>query len=442
MDRQSAKQSDYPNQSQSLAGKLARLVSNSAPSRGLADRWQSQLENIRNTPTPTSALGAWSLVGLTAVVSLIAWYFGGFSVMLADLPTFLTGGAFELTRGNHIFAGCMAAVVLSIATAVASAAVVSLVVGNDQGEHAVARELANMTPGNQFGSLLFVVLLEEIFARGLFLGLLTRIPFLDGPVGFYAMFLLGNALWAAVHLTNFTRAEDRNLWRVLPQFAGGVIITYVYLKYGFLMGVVVHLGYDALLFSVHKREPVTGKDMGLTIYAGVAALVAYLCLSKPLTDLSVWVQDGESVFTVPGWGFWDYFGADICLTMTFSFFAGILLLDRPLAVAVKEEDKQKYNSFAFIAFAVALRVLMLYGLYWMTGWFTSNMDVRAVLVGLLIACLERGRSGSSVARSFWCTIPTVFLSLCVLEAVGFWQALAIVLLGYVVQLPMRVMNRD
>lgn len=408
----------------------------------LNEQLQKHLDNIRNTPTPNSSAGAFSMIGLTAIIAVLAWQFGGFKIVLAELPEFMTGHALELPRANQIFATSLAVIVISLMCAVVSAVVVSWFAGSADGEHAVAKELANMSPGNQFGNLFFVVFLEELIARWLFLGLLTKISFLSGPVGFYSLFFLGNSVWAAVHLANFTDQKDRSLWRVLPQFVAGILFTYVFVKFGFFIGVAVHLGYNAVLFSLHKREPVTGHDVAMTIYAGIVALIAYSAASKSMSDLSLWLNDGEAFFAIPGWGRWDYFKAAVCLQMALSFLFGLLLFDRPLPPESKKEDDQPLAvQLALMVVGAYIVVCLYYGLYWATGQFTANTDVRAVIVAVLFACLERGRSGSSVARSFWCTVPSVFISLCVLEAVGFWSGGLLIALGALINAPLLALNK-
>jgi len=397
------------------------------------------VENIRNTPEPSGAAGLFSMIGLTALVSFLAFHFGGFTVLLHDLPGFLTGHALEMTRGNDTMATGLATIVLMLVVSMASLLIVAATAGKTHGEHAVGKEMANMQSGNQFGSLLFVVLLEELLARGLFLGLLTKLPFLSGTGGFYAMFLLGNAAWAAIHLTNFTNPEDRSLWRVLPQFLGGVCITYIFVKYGFLAGFVVHLGFDALLFSTHKREKTTSYDVASTIYAGLIALVAYFLMSKQLSDIAPWFQTGSATFKLAGWNFWDYLKVDVCLTGVLTVVSGVLLFDTP---QTDKEAADNATNPLMVALGSVIAVGFFFGFYWLLGLVFHSTDVKVLVVGLAFACLQKGRSGSSVARAFWFSIPDVFISLCVMEALGFRSAIFLVLASYVIHLPTTLIRRQ
>jgi hypothetical protein len=52
--------------------------------------------------------------------------------------------------------------------------------------------------------------LEELLTRWLFLGAIPYVFGLHGPISFYVLFLVGNILWALIHLLNYRDREDRN----------------------------------------------------------------------------------------------------------------------------------------------------------------------------------------------------------------------------------------
>lgn len=401
----------------------------------IAEGAQKRLDNIRNTPEPETSAGLFTMVGLSLLLAAIAYFYGGFAVVGSDLHEFLTGHVFDLTKGTDLLPTSLAVICGMLAASMASAVLVGKLLGKASGEHAIAKEMAKMAPGNQLGNLLFVVFLEEVLARGLFLGLLTRIPGLHGPVAFYWLFLLGNLGWAALHLFNFTDPKDRHILRVLPQFIGGVFLTYIFVKFGFLMAVVVHLGFDALVFSVHKRESITRRDVEITIYSAVLALVSYMLVSKPFTDLQPWFSNTNSSFVIPGWGFWDYLKMHLCITSALSAMCGLLLFDRPLTTkkAVEIENSKYMLLTPLVSF---LGVGIIFGSYWFAGLFVRNVDIRVLVLGVVFACARRGRSGSSTGRAFWQTVPSVFLSICVLEALGFWYGSLIVITEWVLGLPL------
>jgi len=401
---------------------------------------EGQLENIRKTPVATRPEGWFSMLALTAIVAGLAWQFGGFRVLLNELPVFLQGGALVLPRVEHMFPVCAAAIVGMMAVAIGSAFVVGLLVGDRTGEHAVAKELANMTPGNKLAGMLLIVFLEEVFARGFFLGVLPQVPFLSGATAFYVLFLLGNGLWAAMHLSNFQDPDDRSLLRVVPQFLGGIILTYIFVKYGFFTTVMVHLGYNTLLLSMYKRDAVTKMDFVMTAYAGVIALIAIHYMNKPFTDLVQWFQPGGSNFHIANWTTWDYFLADMYVTMSLSCLFGLLAFDRPLTLYRK--DMEPVALFFKLVIAAVVATAMIFGCYWILRVFTMSMVIRMLIVGVLFACLEIGRSGSGMGRTFWCEVPCVMVTLCVMEAVGFWPAVGILLVENLLELPMRIVRAE
>lgn len=404
----------------------------------LVNNYNSRMENIRHTPEPDNSLGVWTLIAMTLLLGGIAWRFGGFGDAFSNLHNLVTGNVGAITRGGNIVPESLAVICLMLGFSIVSAWVVSLFAGKTQGEHAIAKELSKQSAGTMFGNLFFVVTLEELFARVLFLGLFTLIPSLNGVAGFYAMFLLGNFLWAAVHLINFADKRDRSLIRVLPQFVGGVCITMIYVKYGFWTALFVHLGFDALLFGVHKVEKITRYDVVLVLYSAVLAAVSFILMDKPLGDLAPWFSGGLQTFHIEGWGFWDYLKAHVFLSSMFTVGAGLLLLDRPYTSSKAKNVGTGLISMAAIS---VLAVAVLFGAYWLTGFLTHSMSIRTAMVGLLFAVMQRGRSGSSVARTFFVSIPTTFITICTLEAVGFWPAVLIVLIEQLCRLPQKAIEK-
>lgn len=90
---------------------------------------------------------------------------------------------------------------------------------------------------------------EELYARALFLGFLAKLK-PSSMWWFYAMFLLGNGSWALVHMTSFNNASALHC---LPQFMGGIVLSYAFLTYGFVGCASLHIAYNwtlALLRAV------------------------------------------------------------------------------------------------------------------------------------------------------------------------------------------------
>lgn len=288
--------------------------------------------------------------------------------------------------------------------------------------------------------------LEEIVARWFFLSVLTQLPGLGGTFGFYLMFLLGNSLWAFIHIYNFKKHHDRSLWRVLPQFVSGFFFTYVYVKFGLFEAIVTHLGCNAVVFSAHKVQDVTPGDLLAIVYCGIVAAVAYYNFDQDWADLSKWwnppaeVSAGltsKETFMISGWDFWDYVLAATAISFAWNMVFHIFLFDWPYSKkSDKNEDVDPWAAIVGVAILMALAVGMVYGAYWVTGWFTDDFLTRILAVAVFFAMLNRCRSGSAVARSFWVSLPMSYLSICVLHALGFWQACAYMLVSFLVSTPL------
>ena len=200
-------------------------------------------------------LGSFSALGTFGLLALIAWKAEVFGMVVRELAVFMSGGFREVTS-NHttflmMFPVILAVIVLELPCTIGAAVLQAKILGKS-GKHAFSDLFKETREGNHFFTFFVIVLLEELFARWFFLGLLTKIPFLSGTVAFYALFLIGNGIWALIHLSNFKEEKDRKILRVLPQFVAGAFFTYVFVKYGLLAAILAHFASNAVVFAVHK----------------------------------------------------------------------------------------------------------------------------------------------------------------------------------------------
>lgn len=192
-----------------------------------------------------------------------------------DLLSFLTGAHGDIARQDAssatVLGEAMAMVLLDIPL-VAVASLLAYAVGglrHGREGHALFQPRAGSSAPGPWMSLLLAphkmaafVMFEEIYARWLFLGVLTQIPGLSGPVAFYALFLGGNVAWAAVHVFNHRKGE-RLLRDTLPIFAGGVACAVMFLRHGLYGAFAAHFVWNLLLMlpgwvaQALKREPLT-----------------------------------------------------------------------------------------------------------------------------------------------------------------------------------------
>ena len=368
-----------------------------------------------------SLLGALSALATFGLLTLIAWKTGVFGTVMSELTLFLSGGFHEIRSSNTTFLMMspviLAVVVLELPSTIAAGALQSMVLGKMKGGHALTDLFREMGEGNHFFTFFIIVLLEELFARWLFLGLLTKIPFLSGTIAFYALFLVGNALWALIHLSNFDEEKDRKVLRVLPQFVAGVFFTYVFVKYGLLAAILAHFASNAVLFATHKVEQFNVIDIGIIGYTLLCGIISYMFMTKPITDIMPWFAD-VPIFRLEGWGFWDYVTVSVFLSASFAVILDLLLYDKGEAGSGEPSP-----SLISAALWTPIAIGILYGIYALLGLVIANVPYRILVLAILLTFLKKGASGSAMAQTFWIGLPETYITICILQALGFWPAL-------------------
>lgn len=384
------------------------------------------------------ALGYASALGTFVLIVLIAMLSGAFPLVFGDLSLFVSGDYGQIAA-NHttfllMFPVILAVVALALPCAVLSGILQAVVLGYS-GKHALREMLDSMGNGNHFFTFFVIVLIEELLARWLFLGLLTQIPALSGTVAFYTLFFVGNLIWALFHLQNFKDDKDRHMLRVLPQFVGGVFFTYVFVKYGLLATILTHFAFNAVLFAAHKLQRLTVVDLLIMAYAAICAVVSFALMDKPFTDILPWFGENPT-FALAGWEFEDY--------LTFSvFFSSIPMLVFGLLLYDQRESEKADSSTGILdyLFGIPLALGMLYGLFYVLGFIITDVPVRILVLAILFTFAAKGASGSAVSRSFWVALPDLYLTVCIIHALGFWASVWWLGLSLLIMLPVAILRR-
>ena len=381
-------------------------------------------------------LGVLSSLGTFVLMALVAIKFDALSLVTKEFLIFLSGGVREMANNHTVFLMMfpviLATVVLELPCTIVVSMLQTKILGKSS-KHALIEMFKNMGEGNHFFIFFVVVLLEELFARWLFLGVLPKIPFLSGTAAFYILFLIGNGIWALIHLRNFKEKKDRNVLRVLPQFVAGAFFTYIFVKYGFLAVVLTHFASNAILFANHKIQR-TGIIDGLIIgYSALCAGISYWLMQKPLSDILVWFNDSPR-FILEGWEFWDYVKASVFLSSCFIIVFGSLLYDRSEAGKNKKKPEKDYGLGIYLLCTV-FGVGLLYGLYAFLGLFFASVPYRMLVLAISLSFLQRGASGSAMSRTFWTGLPNIYITMCVIQALGFWLAVCYLMAELVINAP-------
>jgi len=396
------------------------------------------------------ALGAISALGTFALIGLYAYRSEAFGPAVRELLLLLSGNVREIPTGDaNLFAALSviaAIIVLELPCAMAAIMLQGMILGKS-GRHSVAELFQTMREGNHFFSFFAFVLIEEIFARWLFLGLLPRVSFLSGAIAFYILFLAGNGVWALVHILNFKEEKDRNILRVLPQFISGIFFTYVFVKYGLLAVILTHFASNAILFALDKIQRVSVIDGLIVLYAALSAAGSWYLMERPVSEALAWFTDNPT-FALDGWQFWDYVKLAVFISSCFVILFGCLLYDRGEARGGKPHPVSDRPGFVHYAVVVPIIVVLvvpvviglLWGLYGLLGYVIESVPYRVLAAAILWTFLSKGASGSAVARIFWQGLPSTYITICILQALPFWSAAGYALITTLIWAPQIVLT--
>ncbi|PIP69304.1 hypothetical protein COW91_00220 [Candidatus Nomurabacteria bacterium CG22_combo_CG10-13_8_21_14_all_32_8] len=212
----------------------------------------------KNNVPVMELMGIFSALGTLGLLALISWKAGVFRMVINELKLLISGEFQEISK-NHtsfvmMFLVIFVVVILNIIYSFCLLTLISKILGKS-GKHTASETLKERGSKYLFFSFFAEASAEELVARWFFLRLLTKITFLSGTVAFYVLFLIGNSLWALIHLSNYKKREDRKILRVLPQFIGGIFYTYIFLKYGLLATVLEHVVFNIILLSTYLVLP-------------------------------------------------------------------------------------------------------------------------------------------------------------------------------------------
>ncbi len=377
----------------------------------------------------------YSAAGTFALVALTSYYSGALAVTIKELPWLLAGWPNLIAEKNFsvldMALAITAAISLSVILSFVGLGVQHLFLGKAKDSYWSNVGIAHdLPPVRIFLAFFLMALAEEIFARQIFLGILPK--FFPGAFAFQALFLLGNGLWAINHKYNFRHFEDQKNLRTLPQFLGGIIFSYIFIKYGLLASVLAHFGHNAIMAALNKNEKFKPIYLLYALYFCIGAAACYLLQTQPIAAASSWFIP-IPVFKLAGWTFWNYICLDLFIFLSVNTvfillgYDGLQLDLRTKEVIVGELDKQKSlwqtNKLACIRHYVLMPMrgaigLMIstYLLYWISGLFTDNVPYRIITLSLLVCFLQMQRTPSAMAKAFWVNLPSIYLFICVIQA--------------------------
>lgn len=387
----------------------------------------------------------WCWFGTFLIMAYYAYAYGGFTEVLSEFGRFLTLDTDSLTNGSPLlmqFPVLAAVICLSLPASALGGVFQNAVLGNFEG-HALKKNLSDEKPRNHFRAMFLMVTLEELFARWLFLGVLAPVLGLTSGFGFLVLVLVGNTLWSLMHLSNFVRKQDKHALRTLPQFISGVFYTYVFVKYGLFATILTHYAENALIFTWFKKYDSLKKNNLLVLaYCAFVTLLIGFSMKTDLSDMLIWFEN-TSQFAIPGWEFRDYFlnYVFVCFLLYTGMF--FLLYDEKIDL---REDLEKIGKggipivvILWLLIAIGC-VLMYYLFYWIAGWFTDYLPLRVLIAAMMVPSLASSPSPNHASRLLFVSVPTAFVLLCTIEALGFWSGVGLFSLAMFPTLPMVIIG--
>lgn len=371
--------------------------------------------------TLTEKQGFFSMIASFLILAVVGIMLSPVATVTNEFIAFVSGNIEQITLEKSFSLKDMPIICLIIAFSLLLEITLHTVTTKflgDGGKHAVAEKFQDKTPKKLFYFLFIAVVIEELFARWFFLGVLGKIPWLQTKTSFYFLFLVGNGIWALIHLYNFKQKEKRHWLRVFPQFVGGVFLTYVYVKFGLIASILCHFMYNAVLASYTKLEKTTVKDFFQIAIAVSLCLICALLMSKSPKDCIVWLEG--SIVSLKGWTNFDYFLLLVLVNHLVFIIGTALLYDKATI-----ENNKKYDILALILVSVVV-ILCVYCMNWLLTFIVPSLFARILLINLAICFMTTNPSPSGAIRAFWGGLGTIFPSLVILIVLPFIDGFMIV----------------
>ena len=308
---------------------------------------------------PLKLAGVWSALGI-AILLFVFTLAGGVSYgnLLSNIGGFVIGNLSGVPHGDE----SMLSSVLNIAAIILMTLVVAIVAGQifSRGAKSYEYEALDALLDKGPFAVFSVVLFEELFARGLFLGLGTML--FKGNIAFYVLFILGNSIWALIHLFNFSDKNERSPLRVIPQFVGGIAFTYTFVRYGLGAAIMAHFLYDVILFATRKEKMPNGATWFTLLYYSALAVILYFVNNANGVNLSTvtpWINN--ELRPLDSFGFFQYAALLVMIDSIVEVTANVLLLD---SSEVKQETMKNIPNVFMLLLVGLISVGIVFGGNW------------------------------------------------------------------------------
>lgn len=292
--------------------------------------------------------------------------------------------------------------------------------------HGKSISMANIFQNGPIGIYLTIIA-EEGFARWLFITVLGTWIFHVGYTGMIIFALLGNVIWALVHLSNYEDKSERKLIVVLPQFISGLLFAYLYIHFGFVIALFVHLTFDFVLMSADKKDFTLIDNIANLIYWLILAGIAYAIFQYngiALPAITPWLNN---ILVAPTTELWPMVALLIFASSASGVLSNFLGLDHHDNLAAKSITNSGLLGI-ILTFTVATAIVigLIMGMSWILTHFIASQFAIAIIISLILMLGGQPKSGSAMANLWFTDMPLTFLEVFVVLTFSFWPALAII----------------
>lgn len=292
----------------------------------------------------------------------------------------------------------------------------------------------SISMGNIFGNgpipIYITIIAEELFARWFFITVIGTWIFQGSYLAIIISLVVGNVVWALVHLSNYKDPADRKIMAVLPQLLSGFIYAFIYIRYGFIVCLFVHLTFDFVLMAMDKKRNTVSKNIINGIYWLVVLLATLFVVNWQaitLPSLTPWLNNE---LVAPATQMWPM----VALILYSMCFGG--LLTNLLGFDDFEDSAAETlikNGFLSYILNNMLAMIILIGLIAFLSWglslFIHSAITVAIIICLLFVLISQPKSGSAMANVWFVDMPITFLQVFVILTFPFWTAFWILVIA-------------
>lgn len=376
-----------------------------------------------------SLMGAWSSIGLGLILLGLTLINGvSYGNIIGHIGSLLSGHLEEIPTNGY--EGSLLSVGMNIIAVALLTLPVSIIIGALTTRRSTSYDMEAMKALLAKGpwAVFLLVLIEELFTRGLFLGLLTKV--FHGPIAFYVLFLVGNGLWALVHLKNFKDKAERSVLRVLPQFVAGIAFTYVFVRFGLIAAIMTHFLYNAIVLATQKEQMPSKRTWITTLYYAGFGLILFILMKlfgNGFSDLLPWLR-GE-VVPLAHYNFISYAVLLIVVDCVVCVVASLLFMDTNKS-NLKELGKGTKSFIPKILGTVILTSAILFCANWLLSLFIADFTTRVVILTILWVLCSSTTSGSSLAQATVVGFPAAFFAVAAFSVLGFFPTFGLLLIFF------------